>query len=263
MPAIARVAFIPAFIAAIACSSGPAPSPTPGPPEQLRVEVVGRRPHDPTSYTQGLVLAQGRLFESSGQYGQSTLREVDRATGAVLRSLSLDRQYFGEGLAAVDDRLVQLTWRERTALVYSVDDFRQVGTFSYDTEGWGLCDDGSRLVMSDGTSTLYFRDRTTFAQTGSIEVTNEGEPVDDLNELECVDGEIYANVYMTEDIARIDPGGGRVTGVIDASGLLTADEEAEAEFMNGIAYDANAGTFMLTGKYWPALFEVRFVPAGR
>jgi glutaminyl-peptide cyclotransferase len=210
-----------------------------------------------------LALADGRLFESSGQYAQSTLREVDIETGAVLRSAPLDRRYFGEGLAVVDDRLVQLTWQERTALVYRVSDFSQIGTFSYDTEGWGLCDDGERLVMSDGTSTLYFRDRVTFAQLGTIQVTNEGEPVEELNELECVDGQVYANVYPTDDIVRVDPSTGRVTAVIDASGLLTADENAGAEVLNGIAYDAEAATYLLTGKYWPTLFEVRFVPAGR
>jgi glutaminyl-peptide cyclotransferase len=238
-------------------------SPSPGPPEQLRVEVIGRRPHDPSSYTQGLVIADGRLFESSGQYGQSELREIDAQSGDVLRSVPLDRTYFGEGLAAVDDRLVQLTWQERTAFVYRISDFDQVATFSYDTEGWGLCDDGGRLVMSDGTSTLYFRDRDTFAQVGSVQVTRDGDAVEELNELECVDGHVYANVYLTDEIVRIDPATGRVTAVIDASGLLKADESAGAEVLNGIAYDADAGTFLLTGKYWPTLFEVRFVPAGR
>jgi glutaminyl-peptide cyclotransferase len=246
---------------AAACGVLSGPTPTPGPPEELRAEVIARRPHDSTSYTQGLVLADGRLFESSGQYGASSLREVDLQTGEVLRSVALDDEYFGEGLAAVDDRLVQLTWQEQTALVYSLQDFSQIGTFSYETEGWGLCDDGTRLVMSDGTSTLYFRDRSTFSEIGSVDVTNEGEPVDKLNELECVDGNVYANVYMTDDIVRVSPTDGRVTAVIDASGLLTEAEQADAEVLNGIAYDAGTGTFLLTGKYWPSLFVVRFVEA--
>jgi glutaminyl-peptide cyclotransferase len=244
----------------VACGGFGGPSPTPPSPEQLRVEVLERRPHDPTSYTQGLVLAEGRLFESSGQYGQSELREVNPQTGDVLRSAPLDGRYFGEGLAAVGDRLVQLTWQERTAFVYRVSDFGQIGTFSYDTEGWGLCDDGSRLVMSDGSSTLYFRDRSTFGLLGTVEVMNDGEPVDELNELECVDGQVYGNVYQTESIVRIEPASGRVTAVIDAAGLLTEDEKAGAEFLNGIAYAPAAGTFLITGKYWPILFEVRFVP---
>ena len=206
-------------------------------------------------------MAQGRLFESSGQYGQSELREVDPQTGDVLRSVPLDRRYFGEGLAVVDDRLIQLTWREETAFAYRVSDFGQIGTYSYDTEGWGLCDDGGGLLMSDGSSTLYFRNRSTFDLLGTVEVTNDGEPVDELNELECVDGQVYANVYQTETIVRIDPATGRVTALVDASGLLTEEEKAGAEFLNGIAYDANAGTYLITGKYWPALFEVRFVPA--
>lgn len=262
MPAVGRVAFALALSAGVGCG-GLAASPTPGPPEQLRVEVVGRRPHDPTSYTQGLVLANGRLFESSGQYGKSRLTEVEPLTGHVLQSVPLDPTYFAEGLAAVDDRLIQLTWQERTAIVYRMSDFGEIGTYTYDTEGWGLCDDGDRLMMSDGSGTLYFRDRTTFEQVGSIQVTNEGQPVELLNELECVDGVVYANIYLEDEIVRIDPDSGAVTAVIDASGLLSADEQAGAEVMNGIAYDPAPGTFLLTGKFWPMLFEVRLVPAGR
>jgi glutaminyl-peptide cyclotransferase len=244
-----------------ACAAIGTASPTPGPAEHLRVEVIGRRPHDRTSYTEGLVLANGRLFESGGQYGSSSLREANPLSGEVLRSVPLNAQYFGEGLAAVDDRLIQLTWQEKTALVYRTSDFVQIGTFDYATEGWGLCDDGSRLVMSDGTSTLYFRDRTTFTEIGRVEVTNQGEPVVDLNELECVHGEVYANVYQIDDIVRIDPRSGSVTAVIDASGLLSMEEMAGSEVLNGIAYDVKSGNFLLTGKYWPTLFEVRFVPA--
>lgn len=257
--ALVRLVFVMTVCLASACGSIGTKSPSPAPVEQLLVEVVGRRPHDRTSYTEGLVLAGGRLFESSGQYGKSTLREVQPQSGEVLRSIPLDPRYFGEGLAAVDDRLIQLTWHEHTALVYRTSDFAQIGTFNYDTEGWGLCDDGTRLVMSDGTSTLYSRDRATFALLGSVEVTNEGEPVADLNELECVDGQVYANVYQTDTIVRIDPASGRVTAEIDASGLLTMDEIVGSEVLNGIAYDAPAGIFLITGKYWPTLFAVRFV----
>ena len=236
---------------------------TPGPEavERLRAHVLERRPHDPTAFTQGLVLSDGRLYESTGRYGQSTLREVEPRTGDVLRSVTIDDRYFGEGIAVADDRVIQLTWQEHTALVYRLSDFHQMATFEYDTEGWGLCDDGARLVMSDGTDQLYFRDRATFALLGTVTVTNEGEPIDQLNELECVGGLVYANVFLTETIVRIDPSSGRVNAVIDASGLLTDAEAVDADVLNGIAYDDTAGTFLLTGKLWPSLFEVRFVAA--
>jgi len=227
--------------------------------EYLRTDVIERRPHDASSYTEGLVMAGGRLFESSS-YGDASLREVDPQTGAVLRSVRIPSG-FAEGIAVVDDHLVQLTWQDHVAVVYSVSDFRQVGTYAYDTEGWGLCDDGTRLVMSDGTSRLYFRDRATFQLQGSVSVTNAGAPVELLNELECVNGEVYANVWLTDEIVRIDPSNGDVTGFIDASSLFAPDEPPpdEGAVLNGIAYDAAAGTFLLTGKLWPAMFEVRFV----
>ena len=225
----------------------------------LRVEVIERRPHDRGSFTEGLVMAGGRLYEGSGLRGASTLREVDARTGAVSRSISLADKYFGEGIAVVDDRVIQLTWQEHTALVYRLSDFQQVATFSYDTEGWGLCDDGTRLVMSDGTNQLYFRNRSTFALQGKVSVTKNGVPLDQLNELECVDGEVYANVWRTNTIVRIDPASGKVTAEIDASGLLSVDEARGVDVLNGIAYDPATKTFLLTGKFWPTMFEVRFV----
>ena len=226
----------------------------------LRVEVVDRRPHDSGSFIEGLVIAGGRLYESSGLRGQSTLREVDARTGAVIRRISIADKYFGEGIAVVDDRVIFLTWQEHTALVYQLSDFKQLTTFSYDTEGWGLCDDGARLVMSDGTNQLYFRNRSTFAEQGRVSVTQNGVPIDQLNELECVEGQVYSNVWQTDKIVRIDPASGKVTAEIDASGLLTADEKRGVDVLNGIAYDPAKKTFLLTGKYWPAMFEVRFVP---
>jgi glutamine cyclotransferase len=228
-------------------------------PARLHVSVVARRAHDRGSFTEGLVYASGHLYESAGLYGQSTLREVAPSSGTVLRSVALDPKYFGEGLALVGDRLIQLTWREHTALVYSASDFKPSGTFTYTTEGWGLCDDGARLVMSDGTDILTFRDRTTFAAIGHVTVTNDGAPLTQINELECVDGAVYANVWQTNMIVRIDPSSGRVVAVIDASGLLTADEARGADVLNGIAYDSSTGDFWITGKNWPTLFVVRFV----
>lgn len=231
--------------------------------ERLQVEVLQRRPHDPSASTQGLVLHEGRLYEGTGEYGESTLREVDPGTGEVLRSIDLDDRYFGEGIAIVDDRIIQLTWQEETAFVYRLSDFRQLTTFEYDTEGWGLCDDGTRLVMSDGTDQLYFRDRETFALLGQVGVTNDGEPVDRLNELECVDGQVYANVWRTTEIVRIDATTGAVTAVVDASNLLTEAEAEGAGILNGIAHNPTIDTFLLTGKNWPALFEVQFVAVDR
>lgn len=204
-------------------------------------------------------MADGRLYESSGLYGKSALFEVQPADGSHLRSSALDLRYFGEGIAVVGDRLIQLTWREHTALVYQVSDFSPVGTFSYNTEGWGLCDDGVRLVMSDGTSTLQFRDRTTFELLGTIEVTNAGTPQEALNELECVDGSVYANVNEAATIVRIDPTNGHVTAVIDAAAIFAEAAASGGGVMNGIAHDARATTFLLTGKYWQTLYEVRFI----
>ena len=224
-----------------------------------RVEVVARLPHDRGSFTEGLVMAGGKLYEGSGLRGESTLREVDPRSGAVTRSIPIAAKYFGEGIAVVDDRMIQLTWQEHTALVYQLSDFKPLTTFTYDTEGWGLCDDGARLVMSDGTNQLYFRNRSTFAVLSKVSVTKNGAPLDQLNELECVDGQVYANVWQTDTIVRIDPASGKVTAEIDASGLLSADEKRGADVLNGIAYDPATKNFLLTGKYWPTMFEVRFV----
>jgi glutaminyl-peptide cyclotransferase len=228
---------------------------------QLRVEVLARRPHATDAFTEGLVLHDGTLYESTGNYGASQLRATDPVTGAVRQSAPLADRYFGEGLAKVGDRLVQLTWKEQTAFVYDAANLVPVGHFSYDGEGWGLCDDGTRLVMSNGSDTLTFRDRTTFAVTGTVAVRDgTGQPVDELNELECVGGEVYANVWRTDTIVRIDPATGRLTATIDASGLLPSGQRVNDEaVLNGIAYDATRETFLLTGKFWPALFEVRFV----
>ncbi len=242
---------------------GPPTFDGPGAPvADLGVEVIAVYPHDDGAYTQGLVHAgPGRLYETTGRYGSSSLREVDIASGDVIRNHDLDATFFGEGLAVSAGRLLALTWREHTALAFDPTTFEQLGTYTYDTEGWGLCDDGDRLVMSDGSSTLTFRDQQTFATTGSITVTMDGRPLSALNELECVDGMVYANVYRTDQIVVVDPGAGVVVGRVDAGTLLDADTRAglePGEVLNGIAYDPQRGTFYLTGKHWPSLHEVRF-----
>ncbi len=241
-------------------ASGPPVQPVPGAAERLKVKVLSVRPHDPTCYTQGLVWDRGTLYESCGLYGRSSVRQVDPRTGEVLRRLDVPPGFFAEGLAEVGNRLVQLTWREGAAFVYDLRRFERTGERHYEGEGWGLCDDGRRLVMSDGSDRLSFRDRQTFVPLGGVDVRLDGSPARQLNELECVGGVVYANVYMTDQILRIDPASGRVGAAIDAGGLLDAAEQAQADVLNGIAYDPAKRTFLITGKLWPKLFEVVFVP---
>lgn len=225
--------------------------------------VIAAIPHDPEAFTQGFLIHEGRLFESTGRYGESTLREVDLATGEVLRSVAVPEEYFAEGLALVDDRLIQLTWKEGEALVYDLETFEQVDTFTYEGEGWGLCYDGESLWMSDGSPTLFQRDPATFELLGEVEVTYQGQPVAQLNELECVDGIIYANIWQTDFIVQIDPTNGAVVGVISALNLLRPQERAAlapGAVLNGIAYNPETETFFITGKLWASMFEVEFVP---
>lgn len=230
-------------------------------PTRLRVEVVAEHPHDADSFTQGLLVDEDdQLFESAGQYGESDVRRVDLTTGEVRQQQDNDPAHFAEGLALVGDELLQLTWKEHVALVWDKATFAAKGTRSYDTEGWGLCYDGSRLVMSDGSAKLTFRDPSTFAATGSVQVRRGGAPVTNLNELECVDGRVWANVWKTNSILQIDPASGAVVAEVDATGLLPEDRRTGADVLNGIAHRAATDTFLITGKRWPLLFEVRFVP---
>lgn len=226
--------------------------------ERLRVELLADWPHDRSAYTQGLVWDGAHLLESTGLEGRSSLREVDLESGAVLRRVDLEKDLFGEGLALAGDRLFQLTWRAGRALVWSRGEFRRLAEHRYAGEGWGLCHDGRRLVMSDGSERLTFRDPETFEEVGGVSVTAAGRPLRALNELECVDGWVYANVYTTDTIVRIDPISGEVRATVDASGLLRPDERVAAEVLNGIAYNPERGTFLITGKLWPRLFEVTF-----
>jgi glutaminyl-peptide cyclotransferase len=233
---------------------------SPGAPQRLTVKILSVRPHDPGAFTQGLVLDKGALFESTGLNGRSSLREVDPRTGEVKRKVDLPEEYFAEGLALAGTRLIQLTWQNQKAFVYDRGDFKPAGERRYDGQGWGLCWDGRRLVMTDGSDRLTFRDPETFAVRGEVHVTLAGQPVQNLNELECVDGEVYANVWETDSILRIDPASGRVTAVIDAANLLTPAERGKTDVLNGIAWDPARKTFLITGKLWPKMFEVAFVP---
>jgi glutamine cyclotransferase len=224
-----------------------------------RVDVLRELRHDTSCYTQGLLWWQGKLFESCGQSGVSTLRRVDPVTGEVEQQVDIEPQFFAEGLARVGDRLIMLTYRAQRAFVFGIERFDRQAVFRYAGEGWGLCNDVRRLVMSDGSDRLTFRDPESFEETGGVAVTLRGAPQRQLNELECVDDVVYANVYQREYIVRIDPAAGRITHQIDASGLLTNRELRDADVLNGIAYDPAADTFYITGKWWPKMFEVRFV----
>lgn len=235
--------------------------------ERLRVEVVAVHPHDPRAFTEGLVFsADGSLYESTGLYGKSTIRRVDAVTGEVLASSALEPSLFGEGIAVVGaSRLVQLTWKEGRALSWSLPGLSRTTGVRYDGEGWGLTvtPDGQRLVMSDGSAALSHRDPDSFVESGRVQVVLDGRPVERLNELETVGGEILANVWQTDQIVRVDAASGAVTAVIDASGLLTSSQRAEADVLNGIAHRPGdpADRLWVTGKNWPSLFEVRLVPA--
>lgn len=232
-------------------------------PAQLRAEVVESYPHDREAFTQGLLLHDGTLYESTGLYGRSSVRQVELRTGRVLQRTDLPANQFGEGLAVADGRLVQLTWREGVAPVYDLATLAHRGELRFSGEGWGLCYDGQHFVQSDGSSRLIFRDPITFAVTRQIAVSQDGRPVNGLNELECVGELVYANVWLSDRIVAISPATGAVRSVIDASGLLGPTDRAamgHEAVLNGIAYDPGDGTFLLTGKLWPRLFRVRFAP---
>ena len=227
--------------------------------EQLRIQVVKTYPHDRSAFTQGLLLHAGKLYESTGNVGQSSLREVELDTGRVIRRTSVPPPYFAEGLTLVADRLIQLTWQHGRAFVYDRSTFTKQTELSYQGEGWGLCTAADHVVMSNGSSTLTLRRPTDFSVIRTIQVALDGKPLPQLNELECVDGAVYANVWMRDLIVRIDPASGRVTQQIDAANLLSPLERQGVDVLNGIAYDASDRTFLITGKYWPKLFRVRFV----
>ncbi|MFD6220548.1 glutaminyl-peptide cyclotransferase [Nocardia asteroides] len=228
-------------------------------PPRWRVEVIGSSPHDPQAFTQGLEVVDGVRYESTGMWGVSTARTADQATGAETARAELPAEMFGEGMTKAGDIVWQLTWQDHVAFARDSRTLAEVRRAEYAGEGWGLCAQPQRLVMSDGTPTLTFRDPVTFAETGSVTVT--GYPDAKPNELDCApDGTVYANNYPSDEILRIDPATGEVLAVIEAGGLLTPAEQAGANVLNGIAHLPGTDRFLLTGKYWPLLFEVRFVP---
>jgi glutaminyl-peptide cyclotransferase len=226
--------------------------------DQLDFQVVSVRDHEPSAYTQGLHLSGGRLFESTGLYGESTLRELDPASGTVLRKRPLAKTVFGEGLSILGKEMFVLTWKEKTAYVFEPDTFKPIRTHTYESEGWGLTNDGKQLIMSDGTNKLRFINPQDFTITKTLEVMEGKQAVINLNELEWIDGQIFANIYLTEKIARISPETGQVTAWLDLSGLRNQlPKPNRAEVLNGIAYDSRTGHLLVTGKYWPQMFEIK------
>ncbi|MEU6249736.1 glutaminyl-peptide cyclotransferase [Glycomyces sp. NPDC047010] len=231
----------------------------------LSVEILETYDHDPGSFTQGLELAEHPeygtvLYESAGLYGESDIRITDPATGEVLASQDLPAEDFAEGLTLTDDAVWQITWQEHHAYKRDPVTLDILETVEYEGEGWGICYDGERLVMSDGSDTLTFRDPATFEETGTVQVQDRnGAPVYSINELECSNGSVWANLWQTDQIVAIDPDSGAVQATVDAAGLLTGDESAGADVLNGIAAAEEEGTFYITGKLWPKLFLVRFV----
>jgi glutamine cyclotransferase len=225
--------------------------------------IVNIYPHDRTAFTQGLQYVDGVLYEGTGLEGQSTIRKVKLETGQVLQQRRLDSRYFGEGIVVWKKSLIQLTYTTQIGFVYDLASFDRLKAFNYTGEGWGLTQDGKRLIMSDGSSSLRFLDPETLKETGRLQVKDGARPVSNLNELEFVKGEILANVWQTDRIARISPQTGRVTGWIDLSGLLDPHDAAGVDVLNGIAYDPAGDRLFVTGKLWPKLFEIRIVGRGK
>lgn len=223
-------------------------------------EVVRELPHDPEAFTQGLLLSGGDWIESTGGYGATSIRRVEKETGKILLKKDLPEKFFGEGLAELDGNFFQLTWQSGKGFFYDVKTLETKGTFAYDGEGWGLTTDGQSLILSDGSAKLRYLDPKTFRVWGEVVVRLNGNPVEMLNELEFVEGEIFANVWHTEKILRIDPKSGAVVGVIDLAGIDAKERRRDPEHvLNGIAYDAETGAMFVTGKCWPKIYQIRLV----
>ena len=236
-------------------------------PGKIPVEVakvVKRYPHDPRAFTEGLFIDLGQLFESTGEQGRSSVRQVDLASGKVLKSVAIPPPHFGEGIAPWQGQVLSLTWRDQLGFRWDRKTFKKLGSFGYEGEGWSLTSTGRELVMSDGTDTLRFIDPRTFTVKHRLKVTVQGQPLRQINELEWVDGQIFANVWLTDYAVKIDPVSGKVVGLIDLTALhQAAGAFGEDQVANGIAWDAKKRKLYFTGKEWPALFEVRLVPASK
>lgn len=234
---------------------------TQGKIQHYTYRIVNTYPHDPNAFTQGLLPLDGIFYEGTGLYGHSTLRKVAPKSGQVLQQISLSPTLFGEGITIFGDKLYQLTWKSKVGFIYNKDNFDLLQEFHYPTEGWGITHDGQKLIMSDGSDTLYFWNPETLEEMGRVRVFDDKGPVVRLNELEYVEGEIFANVWQTNRIAIINPKTGQVTGWIDLSGILSAEDLSQpVDVLNGIAYNAQTGQLYVTGKLWPKLFEIELIP---
>jgi glutamine cyclotransferase len=225
--------------------------------------IVNIYPHDRNAFTQGLVFEDSVLYEGTGLLGHSSLRRVELETGDVLQIRELSDQFFGEGITIYENKIIQLTWQSNIGFVYDKDSFELLQEFNYSTEGWGITHDGERLIMSDGTAILHFLNPQTFEEIGQLEVFDNDGPITRLNELEYIQGEIYANIWQTDRVARIAPLTGRVIGWVELGGLLTTEDRSEpVDVLNGIAYDAKTDRLFVTGKLWPKLFEIELISPG-
>ncbi len=234
--------------------------PLPNAPKIINYSIIATYPHDTSSYTQGLLIYKGEMYEGTGNYGRSKLRKVDLKTGKALQQIDLDKKYFGEGVAVLNDTIYQLTWKEKTVFAYSLKDFKKIKEFGINAEGWGLTTDGKQLIASDGSSTLYYYDPATFKLLKTQDVTEAGSLSFNLNELEYIDGYIYANQYQAPYIFKIDPATGSIIAKVDLTNLWARIQanDPDAEVPNGIAYDAATKKIYITGKWWPELYEVQF-----
>lgn len=228
----------------------------PAGPRLWTADIVATFPHDPGAFTQGLLVHDGKLYESTGQYGHSSIRRVDIQSGRVEQMAPLRFSYFGEGMTILGERIYQLTWKSQTALVYDLASFELLETRRYSGEGWGLTDDGEALIMSDGSATLRYYDPESFELLRTLEVRDQGRPVTRLNELEYIDGEIWANIWYDDRLVRVSPDTGEVLAWVDLSHLVPRTQRSADAVLNGIAYDAEAGRLFVTGKNWPQLFEI-------
>jgi len=239
------------FLLCLSCAYAESPE-----VKRYTIRIVKTLPHDTHSFTQGLIYHDGMLYESTGLHDQSSLQKIDANTGIVQKVVPVS-SIFAEGLARWENRLIQLTWKRKIAFIYTLSDFSQIGTFRYDTEGWGLTADERHLIMSDGTDVIYFRNPFSFETERMIQVTLGGKPLQRINELEYVNGLIYANIWYENYIVQIDPSQGEVVGYIDATPLLRVQPPLDQDsVLNGIAYNDETQTLYLTGKNWPAIFEV-------
>jgi len=248
------------FIAAASCSPAPAPAPTVAAAPAVPVysyQVVATYPHDTAAFTEGLQFVDGAMYESTGMEGTSWIRRFDLATGAVQAQQDIDKQYFGEGMVVLADKIISVTWKHQKGFVYDRTTLKPTGEFTYAGEGWGLTTDGQKVYMSDGTSRIRIIDPATLQETGGIDVKMNGRPVDQLNELEFIKGEIWANVFQSDRIVRIDPATGNITSVVYLANLLSPQDRRGADVLNGIAYDSAGDRIFVTGKYWPKLFEIK------